>query len=471
MKSKILLYVGVIIFSTLFLTGCTSKEKVHLSDGLVGEAQEFYKEREYKKAIDKFTEALEVYPGNFDAYVGFMNVLLDKGYLEEAEDLAEQSFSRLSKDDAAVIYSMVGEKYYEIGDFESAEEILQPMKGNDIVDFNLAQVYVQKGDVEKAQKLLKGSLKEPESYLLYSYLALQDWDKGLETISKVDLNEVEDETLRERISNLIEIYTISDKDYLFKDTSLAGEYVNAGYPYLAIKILDEHGEEIAEYGDAQYFLGNAYLNSGEYKKAIEKLNSALLLDMSGVEVYVSLARAYLLNKDLEKALDTYKAAASAMDLEKEEWVAREYVDVLLENNMVSVATKLLTELITQRDSFALNVILVDVYHREGNLDKMGDVLDKLRSKANLNQGETQELVRYEILYSLADSEDLVKVEDLIEMYIVYDRYNAETFLFEAKLFIKKGQTAEAKESLERAIELDLEGQIAEEASKLLATLG
>ncbi len=470
MKSKILFYLLILVFSTFLLTGCTSKENINTSKALVEDAQALLEEREYKKAVDKLSEALEIYPSNFDAYSSLMGILLEKGYFEDAENIANEASSRLSKEDNATIYTMIGSKYYEIGEFERAKDMFEKVKGDERANVGLAEVYIQKGNVDEAQKVLKGMSNEAKSPLLSVYLTLGNWSEGSEKIDNIDVDVLEEEVLIERISRLKEIYTLKDEDALYKNASLAGEYVNAGYPYLAIKILTDQGDEVEEYGDAQYFLGKAYLDYGEYEKAIEKLNNAILLDMNDVDVYANLARAYLLNKNIEKSLDAYKMAVANVKSDENEWAVSEYVDVLLENNMVSVATKLLVELIAEKDSFGLNIILADVYYKQNDLEKMGEILEKLSGQKNLKQAETQQLTKYQLLHALKDIEDVGEIESLLEKYVVFDRYNPEIPFFEAKLLLHQDENLKAKEALERAIELDLEGGIAEQANKLLATI-
>jgi len=474
MKTKIPLYLAVLLFSIFFLTGCTSKESITISDGMVKEAEGYYENREYKKAIEKFSEALETYPANVDAYKGLNNIFLDKGYLDEAEKLANEASLRVSKENAAEIYTLVGDGYYEVKDIDNAKEMyqsaLEKEKSFEKAQVGLAGVYIQKGEVDKAVKTLKGGKKDAEYALLYSYLTLDDWEKGLEAIGRVDLNDVKDEGLKQKVTDLREVYAIDDEDALYKNTSLAGEYINSGYPFLAVKLLTSYSDEIQDYADAQYFLGKAYLDYGDYEKAIERLNKAVLLDMDDVNVYVNLARAYLASKNVEKSLDAYKTALSVVETEEKEQVVKEYVAVLVENNMINAARTLVVDLLKEKASFAMNIILADIYYKQEALKNMGEILDQLEGETNLNQSETRGLVRYRLLYIMKDIRDVDEAESLIERFSTFDRYNPEVFLFRGKLFRYQEDNLKAREALERAIELDLEGEIAEEAIKLLATI-
>lgn len=470
MKSKISLYIVVFLFCLIFLTGCTSKENISISEGLVKEGEELYQERQYREAVDKFAEALEKYPSNFDAYVGLLQILLDKGFLEEANELVQEASARLNKSDFAKVASMVGDKYYEIGEYENAKEMYKKASNYGEGKIGLAKVYIQDGETSKAKKALKGESENVKFLILSAYLTLDDWKEGSSIINRVSLNDIEDEKTKEQVSRLREIYTIEDEDALYKNTSLAGEYINAGLAPLAIKFLNDQGDKLEDYSDGQFFLGKAYLDSGNYDKAIEKLNNAILLDIDDAEVYVNLGRAYLLNNNTEKALDSYKAAVATAQEENAELITQEYIDVLIENNMMNAAKSFLTDLIEANDSFWMNIMLASVYYKQKDLPRMGEILNKLDEQANLTQSEIRELTKQRIFYLMEDIKDLEEIEKLIERYSVFDRYNPEIFLLEGKLFKHQGENEKAKQALERAIDLDLQGDIADEAKKLLATV-
>ena len=86
------------------------------------------------------------------------------------------------------MYGKVGDAYYMLNDFEKALYTYQLGKGFDgsNMDINLgiAKVYIQKGNIEGAKKLLEERYDQPlyiESQLILSYVySLTDLEKALE---------------------------------------------------------------------------------------------------------------------------------------------------------------------------------------------------------------------------------------------------------------------------------------------------
>lgn len=458
MKSRILLYIFVFLFCLFFLTGCTSKENVVISENLVEEGLELYEERYYVDAVEKFVEALEKYPANYEAYVGLVDVFLEKGWFEEAEDLAEEALSRVNTGQAASIYSMVGEGYYNVNEYEKAKEMYEKAVkadgDNEEGRIGLAKTNIQLGDVNQARKALGSKGESDEFLLLASYLTLDDWEEGVKKA-----RDIKDENLRKTLE---EIYDIDDEDVLYKNTSLSKEYINAGLPFLAIELLNKQSEEIEQYPDAQYFLGKAYLDYGEYDKALEKLSSAISLEMDDDDLYLNLARAYLFSENIEKSVENYEVILP--------YFIEEYIGVLLDNDMEEKAEDVLKELLEEEDKFELNILLSSVFYQQDELEKMSEVLAKLEEETDLSQSETRDLVRYRLLYLVENIDDVDEVETLVERYSVFDRLNPELYLFKGKLFIHEDKNLEAQEALERAIELDLEGDVTSEATELLASM-
>jgi tetratricopeptide (TPR) repeat protein len=477
---KVFLLIPVVLLGAILLTvwlfGSTSKEEINQSNAFVKEAQELYEESEYTKAVEKFGKALEKYSQNSNAYLGLMAIFVEKGYVEEAKELVSDASIRTDSETSAKLFSMLGELYYTNGELENArknfEEGVREDKSFPGARLGLSKTYLQQVNFDSARKNI-GSLnvkgEDVEYMLLRAYISLDDWSQGSKIINSVNLNDIKDEELKERVSDLREIYALSDEDALYKNTSLAREYINGGYPFLAVEMFGRQEEEIEEYWDAQYYLGRAYLDLGEYGKAVEKLNNAIMLDVDDANLYIVLGRAYLLDNNVEKALDMYKIAMNMANFEEGEHLVREYISVLLENNMLNVARTFLTDLGQSENYVWIELLLCEVYLQQKDLGRLSGSIGVLELKTDLNRRHEKELIRYKILFALEDIQNESELAKLIKDYESFDKYNPEAYLFKGMLLKHINEESEATEALERAIELDLEGVVADKASKILAS--
>ncbi len=481
MKMRILIYAlaGIIVLSlaTISYLYFANRGDSDVAKALVSEGHALYEKKEYTKSIAKFSEALEEQPSNAEAYLGITTILLEKGYMQEAEEVAQEAALRLDNTDVARIFVNIGDKYFMLEEHQNAQEMyelsFEKDKSDLQVGLSLARFWIDREDIDKAIKHLDSvSSRDKSNYeylVLRSYLSLDDFSKGSSFINDVDLNDISNESDKERVRRLREIYSL-DADSLHKVTYLAGEYINAKYPYLAIEIIEKQEENIEEYWDGQYFLGKAYLDHGDYSKAVEKLSNAVALEVEDVDLYMNLARAHLLSDNLDRALQNYRLAASNTNLLEEYYVVQEYVSVLLENNMLSSARTSLLELLEDNNNPWIYLLLCEVTYIQKNLAEMYKYIGELQASSSLTPAEERELLKYRILHALEDIKNENELSELIRLYQNIEEYNAEAFLFEGQFLAYQEDIGPAEVALHRAIELDLEGEITQRARRILATI-
>jgi tetratricopeptide (TPR) repeat protein len=480
MKSRLLSLFFVLLLSSFLLTGCTTNEAMELSNSLVEEGKSLYENKEYKQAVEKYGEALEQYPANFDAYDGIITILLKKSHFEEAENVANEAAIRVDSEDAATLYFRIGRAYYEHGDYENAEDMykraLEEEKSFYRAKIGLAELNIWYGDLEQASKELGaiggGNKKAYDTLLLKAYLTLEDWEKGKEFVNEIDLGEISREETKERARRLKEIYESEEleKDELHKNTYLAKEYINSGYPYLAIEILENKSEDIEEYWDAQYFLGKAYFDYGDYEKSTERLNNAVALDVDDANLFLLLGRVYLFQDDVDKSLKSYERAVSLAALPEDKNIVKEYMNVLIQNNILNSARTTLLNLLEEDDYPWIYILLAEISYTQGNFNRLNEYLRVLEDYADLTRSEEKDFLRYKILSLIEAEEEKDTILEIFASYKKLDEYDPEIFLLMGEYSLAQGNPEEAKELLNRSIELDLEGNITREARKILATV-
>src|SRR5690606_77751 len=97
-------------------------------------------------------------------------------------------------------------------------------------------------------------------------------------------------------------------DDLYSRAILSREIINAGYPVLAIDLLESEVEKMKDYPDGMYFLARAYYDSGKYSSALDILNKSLGFDTYSGEIYLMVARINIINGDINSAFEAYDKA-------------------------------------------------------------------------------------------------------------------------------------------------------------------
>lgn len=101
-------------------TGSTIEEVVNTANGYFMEADNAYKSEEFREAIQKYTQAIEVYPLFFEAIDrrAFTKMALGE-FLDAIKDF---EFSLMVNPDSVIAEFAIGECYFKLGDFEKAVE-------------------------------------------------------------------------------------------------------------------------------------------------------------------------------------------------------------------------------------------------------------------------------------------------------------------------------------------------------------
>jgi tetratricopeptide (TPR) repeat protein len=469
----IILAVVVVVLSTLFLLSKRiTQEQLSKYEKKVGEAQMHMEARQYSVAVEKYYEAVDIIPSKVDAYEGLIKILLQKNRLKEAEEVIEKSAKPLSSFDKSLLYKRLGDEYYYRKDFRKAYEMYDDglVLGvkNMGLELALGKVLLNLGDVSSAKKqFLKTGYEGEEnleSNLLLSYIyALDDTPKAKKVLKSVDPSEksqVYYDEFEDTLNNL-------NEDVKYNVAKLARVYINNGYPFLAISAIEPIKEDISEYLEAMYFLGRAYLDYGQYDEAIEALDSSLTLGGMETDILWAKGRAYMLKNDLDSGMKNYESAIGYSGGAFPKELVEEYVKILLDNKQTLKATEVVKNLLLLKDVEAyLNLLATEIYFGTKEYEKVDYYLDQL-AKMSLNKTEEKVYLQFKIRMLLREKVD---IDEYLTRLLNVDKFNPYYHFFLAQVQIEDGDESLAVESLERAIEYDLNSDITEEASELLSSL-
>ncbi len=472
-----------------YLSRRVSEEQLSQYESKIEEALDYEESRDFSMAMKRYYEAAEIIPKRVEAYDGIISVLIKKDKLEDAGEVIKQSAKPLSKDDRSTLYKKLGDEYYARKLFDKAYEMYDAGSflgvNNPGLELMLGKTYLNLGQVSEARGQFSKSVytgKDLEgANLLLAYIdAIDNTDKAKSTLNSVsnsDEMEIYYEEFRKTLEDL-------DDDKKFNATKLARVYINNGYPYLAILVLEPLREEISEYLEGLYFLGRAYYDYGDYSKSIEALDGALTLGGMEGEIFWIKGRAYALTNNLENAINSYDSAVGYYSGESSVALVEEYFNFLLENNQLLKAEELVKSLlIAFPDEVYLNLLAVELNYI---LDEGAKVefylsnLEELRGEVTFVRNDEKDFLKWRIA-TLVDAyeknieddsaeEEMPDIEKYMDELFELDRYSPYYRYFLARVQILEGEEEMAIQSLEQAIEYDLDYSVTDQSLKLLSSL-
>ena len=157
---KIFFLSFVLFFSAFFLSGCTtSQEELEQYSRIISDSDILIEGKQYTLAIEKLSEASDLIPSKRDAFERMVKIFISKNRMEDASKIIEESGGQLSEQDSAILYTLVGDGYYEYKNFEKALYSYQLADGMDSnylpASLGMAKSFLQVGQIEKARNLLE----------------------------------------------------------------------------------------------------------------------------------------------------------------------------------------------------------------------------------------------------------------------------------------------------------------------------
>ena len=183
-----------------------------------------------------------------------------EGKLTNARDLYMEILQENPKN--AEVWDLLGLLYYQVKELFDAEMCIKKaieIEPNLYYIENLALVYMQKGEFNKALELYNELLKHKQKYeywfnLAMSYKNLKEWDKAKEAYYKA-----------------IELNPKSHESYF----NLAYLCFNENNPQGAVDCYKKALEINPEDWESSYFLGLAYMQTKNYKEGLKYFESRL----------------------------------------------------------------------------------------------------------------------------------------------------------------------------------------------------
>lgn len=473
-KVKIVLILFIIGFSAFLLSGCTnSDEKIAEYDRIIADSDILIEGKQYTLAVDKLIGATDLVPSKREAFERIVKIFISKNRMEDSIRVIEESGGQLKEEDKAILYTLVGDGYYEAKNFDKSlysYQLADGMLSNyQPASFGMAKSYLQVGQIEKAKTLLDEKYEGDtlmEAKLILSYIeSLTDIDKAKEVVKDIEPGDL----WRDKYVEWKEVLASLNEDKLFNLAKLGKEYVDGGYPYLAIALLEPEVSKMDEYIDGIYILGKAYYEQGQYQKSVDLLESFSSLGDLNQYIYWVLARDYFLLNDINSASAYYDNAIAYSATQADPLLYTEYLDILLEENLTEKALEVMrsAEKIFVDDSW-VPMYYMYIYSLRGDNEKFSYYMNRVKYE------DLDSSLKADYLYSKVDflikSNQLDQVQKVLDIFWELDQYDPRYNLLVSRLSFENGDIAQAREYAKKCIEYDLKGSVSKEAQTLLAQI-
>lgn len=324
-----------VLFNYKYRTSKSLPDKSMEYEALIG-ANQYYENRDFIVAIQKYKKGIEVDPKLYDAYIGLGNSYIELGLFDEAIKIFEKTFE-IGYIDFRTYYGLglanyVPENYKRAYDYLTTAYELNP-KSRAVVSY-LVNTYNALGLYDEAINIAKENLAgDSRDHHLYrkiavSYLLKNDAVKALENINnalqinnsfhsnhlvlgEIHLHNGNAEDAIREIGSALELYKSS---WTYEELSVA-YYILGDY-----KSSDENANSAALYPSHSFSLslfGFALLKNEKYEKAIEKFEAAINAKPDYYLPYKGLGKVYMELGQKEKAVNYWKKAAELNEFDKE----------------------------------------------------------------------------------------------------------------------------------------------------------
>ena len=259
-------------------------------------------ENQFDEATESYRQALEILPQNIDAHRGLGQSYLNQEIWESA--ISEYEVIIQQYPDNGEDRLELGKAYYQMEDFEQAKE--QFLKINDVdvdgaeVHLWLGRTYYNLDDFDQAVTALEQSLELNADGTISETLYLL----GV-SYAKTGAYETAEDTLKQLVALPLD------------DEMSANAWTQLGWMHFH---QDEFDEAVDAFATAQSYdlvpsgafqgQARAYMRQGDYKKAIEPLQTLVHLEPNQVAGFNLLGKAYLGTHVYDKAQETYEQALS-----------------------------------------------------------------------------------------------------------------------------------------------------------------
>lgn len=444
----------LLVFS---ISACTGQpvESEYLETGKAAFAN-----HEYSLALQQFKLAIEEQPGNPEGYSLAADILLRKHNYQEVVSLLEQGIMRI--DNPADLAVPLAEAYRNLGEYESAvthyKTGLDVDPGNVTAWEGLVRSLGATGNTDELKAVVANLPDNDPVHQLVKTFVLRDQEDAASMLDGIEATGTTGDLVEQMQTILSEELTN------FSKTELAYIMLQAGYPEIIRDVVNEVIADNEFYETPYLYRGAALVSINMPVRAIDNFRKVLELDPDNIDAKILLAQS-LYEQDTHEQATDYLRGLDILSLSSDQ---QEYVlSLLTEYKRFPLASSYIAALEGTEAGLSDDLVLLALQISVENAEF--EKADNYSAQLLENADDNAQYLAWAGYVALKE-DDKGKAEELFTLAKSADRTNPRIYLFEAELAISNEDYGAAQELLDRAVDLDLNGEITPKATSLRSQL-
>ncbi|KXK27272.1 MAG: tetratricopeptide repeat protein [candidate division WS6 bacterium OLB20] len=426
------------------------------------EGREAFTNQEYSLALQQFKLAIEEHPDSVEAYSLAADILLRKHDYEGTIQLLQEGLQRTGND--VTLRLLIAEAFRNKGEYESALEHYRAAWEADKSSVRawegLVRSLAATGRTDELKEVVRTLPDNAPAHIMVQVYVLRGEENAAAALDAVDAGEYENlvTLMKESVQGLD-----GEQSNLAK-TRLAYVMLQTGYHELVIPLMEEVIADNAFYETPYLYRGIALLERNNLTGAEADFRKVLELEPSTRDARLLLIRSLFEQGVTEEPM----GIAAGMPVEQFTPEQREFLlDLLIRYEAYETAQGILDKLTAASVEFdnEMRLAALRISIEAGKFDAADQY-----AAALLDTEESDARYLAWAGYAKFKGGDKNAAVEQFTLAKAADRTNPWIYLFEGELAISNEDYGAAQELLDRAIDLDLGGEVTERAKQLRSQL-
>lgn len=456
----------IVVFVLIFLTGCKSDNEIdHLVRG-----KQYLSKMEYNSALREFELGKNTYQSDANYYLAIAEITLKKGDSTKTRDILYDGYTKTSSPQIAIA---IAEILLTEGDFSNSliwfEKALSQDSTNIEALKGKIKILAIKNDTEGLEKFLKSieiSSYDSELYIMAGIINIDNASEASRLI--VQGIPIDDKNLELAKELRVALIGYEKAKTVHNLSRIIYILLNYNWFELAQLPVSKTINENEFYETGYIYQGLIYLYTNQLHQAQTTFEKVLEINPQNLDAKIFLTQIYYLENNIEKAdiLTDELVSDPQLDISLQQYQSLQ--EILYKNHKYQSIEVFYNNFSPKIKIPAnQNLIIIESLLEQNKFNQADTIITKVGLDYALLSGSEQ--ARYKALSSYASFHLDRKQEalNLISEALQVDNTASVVHYYKGRMLLETYEINEAQKYLERAKELDLEGDITTRIEQLI----